>query len=151
MESLSWNTPEFEEKTRHNDWVWTVGFVFALSSVVAFFFGNIFFGIFLVISGGILVFTASHKPKMLNITINESGVTINEETIEHDKINHFWIDEKGKTDKLLMTVSGSFLPVVSIPLNGVKSEDLRTVMLKYNKESEMAESIGIKIFERLGF
>jgi len=151
METLSWSTLEFEEKSRHPDWVWTAGLIFGLASVVSFFFGNIFFGIFLIIAGAMIVVSAFHKPRMLNITIDAAGVTINDAVFDHKNINHFWIDEKGKTDKLLMSVSKSFIPIVSVPLNGVRAEDLRTVMLKYNKEEEFAESIGIKIFEKLGF
>ena len=151
METLSWSTLEFEEKDRHPDWIWTAGLLFVISSVISFFYGNIFFGIFLLVAGAMTVISSSHKPKILSVVISEAGVSINGEIVDHKRIKNFWIDEKGKVDKLLMAVSGSFVPVIALPLNGVRTEDLRAIMLKYNSEEELVESLGIKIFERIGF
>ena len=67
------------------------------------------------------------------------------------KIRQFWIDETEKPDKLLLLVKGSFVPVIVLRLEGVVAQEVRTEMKKHAPEQEIRESVGVKIFERLGF
>jgi uncharacterized membrane protein HdeD (DUF308 family) len=60
MQPLSWKTLEFEKKQRHPDWIWVVGLVSVLSAVVSFFYGNIFFGIFLIVAGFVTIVYANY-------------------------------------------------------------------------------------------
>ena len=71
--------------------------------------------------------------------------------IEYKSIPSFWLDENGKEDKLLLLVKGSFVPMLSFHLVGVKADDVRTLLSKYTKEVEMRESRSIALFDRLGF
>lgn len=151
MKPLSWKTLEFEKKERSPDWIWTVGLVSVLSSVVSFFYGNIFFGIFLLIAGAVTIIYALKHPKELSITISESGVSINEELIEYKNITSFWLDETEKEVKLLLLVKTSFMPTLSLPLEGVSASQVREAMTPYAKEEEMRESRSIALFDKIGF
>lgn len=142
---------EFEKKDRHPDWLWTVGLISGLSAVVCFFYGNIFFGIFLIIAGAVVIMYALQHPKELEITIDESGVKVNEMMLGYKSITSFWLDESGKEDKLLLLVKGSFVPMLSFHLVGVKADDVRELLGRSTKEVEMRESRSIAIFDRLGF
>jgi hypothetical protein len=142
---------EFEKKNRHPDWLWTVGLISVIGAVLCFFYGNIFFGIFLIIAGAVVILYALRDPKELNIIIDESGVKINELVIEYKSIPSFWLDENGKEDKLLLLVKGSFVPMLSLNLVGVKAQDIREFLSKFTKEEEMRESRTIALFDRLGF
>jgi hypothetical protein len=149
--SLSWTVQEFEQKERHPDWLWTVGLVFGLAAVVSFFYGNIFFGIFLVIAGIVVIIYALQKPKLLAIRIEEKGVMVNEELIPFEKTIQFWLDETGKPDKLLLQVKGSFVPIISLPLEGVDAATIRNTLAPHLKESFLRESRSIALFDRFGF
>jgi hypothetical protein len=151
MDTINWKVMEFEKKDRHPDWLWTVGLVSVIGAILCFFYGNIFFGIFLIIAGVVVIIHALHDPKELNVTINNSGVQINEKMFDYKKIKSFWLDESGKEDKLLLIVSGSFVPMLSIELFGVKAEEVRVLLSKYIKEEEMRESHSVALFDRLGF
>lgn len=151
MQPLSWTTMEFEKKDRHPDWIWTVGLVAVLAATVSFFYGNIFFGIFLVIAGAVTIIYALKHPKELSVVINESGVSINEDLIEYKNITSFWLDESGKEAKLLLLVKTSFVPTLSLPLVGVSSSQVREALLPHTKEEEMRESRSIALFDRIGF
>lgn len=122
MDTISWKTFEFEKKDRHPDWLWTAGLISVLGAVLCFFYGNIFFGIFLIIAGAVVILYALQKPKELEITIDESGVKINEMMIEYKSIPSFWLDESAKEDKLLLLVKGMFVPIISFHLSGVKAD-----------------------------
>lgn len=151
MQTLSWTTLEFEKKDRKPDWVWTIGLVAFLSAVVAFFYGNIFFGIFLIVAGAVTIIYALKHPKELSININEKGVLINESLIDYKSIKSFWLDETGKEVKLLLFVNTSFVPTLSLPLVGVSASQVREILIQHAKEEEMRESRSIKIFDSLGF
>ncbi len=152
MESITWKTLEFEKKeNRHPDWLWTVGLVAVLSATLSFFYGNIFFGILLIIAGAVVILYALRDPKELSVLIDENGIKINELTIPYKNVRGFWLDESGNGDKLLLLVTGSFVPQLSVPLEGVSAESVRAVLSKFAKETEMRESRSIALFDRLGF
>lgn len=151
MEGLSWTTLEFEEKDRHPDWLWYAALIFGIAATLSFFYGNIFFGIFLVIAGISVIMFAMRKPSMVTVTFHEKELQIDNDRIVYERIKQFWIDESGKPDKLLLLVKGSFVPMLSVPLAGVTAETVRTEILKHAPQVEMRESLGTKIAERLGF
>lgn len=142
---------EFEKKDRHPDWLWTVGLISVLGAVLCFFYGNIFFGIFLIVAGAVVIIYALRDPKELDITIDESGIKINELVFDYKAVTAFWLDETGKEDKLLLLVKGTFVPQLSLPIVGVRSDDIRTILSKHAKEEELRESRSIALFDRLGF
>ena len=119
--------------------------------MLCFFYGNIFFGIFLIIAGAVVILYALRDPKELDVTIDETGVKINEIFFDYKAIPSFWLDESGKEDKLLLLVKGSFVPMLSVNLVGVKAQDIRELLSKFTKEEEMRESRTVALFDRLGF
>lgn len=151
MQPLTWTTLEFEEKERHPDWLWYAGLAFGIAATVSFFYGNIFFGIFLVVAGILVILFAQRKPKILTITLDEKDISVNDERIVWERVKQFWIDETEKPDKLLLLVKGAFVPIQSLPLNGVTADAVRNEVAKHAPEVTMRESTGIKIADRLGF
>ena len=90
---LSWTTKEFEEKPKHPDWQWYAGLVALIVAIASFFFGNIFFGIFALLAGAIVIIYAHRKPETLLITIDDEGVHVNEHVFTYKQIKQFWLDE----------------------------------------------------------
>ncbi len=151
MEPISWTTMEFEAKERHPDWVWTAGLVFGIAAAISIFYGNLFFGIFLVIAGFLLIWAAIRPPKPLTISIEDDVVRVNDDTVVYARIKKFWIDETAKPDKLLLLVRGGLSPVMAFTLDGVTTEQVRTALkAKEIPEEFIRESTGVKIAERLG-
>lgn len=152
MQPLTWTTLEFEPKDRHPDWVWYAGLVAVIVAVLAFFYNNIFFGIFSLIAGATVIIYAYRAPKTISVTIDTEGVLINEERMKPKQITQFWLDETGKQDKLLLLVRGSFTPLLSLPIEGVTAESIRAALKSLSiNEVEMRESRSVELFDRLGF
>lgn len=151
MENVTWTTLEFEPRDRHPDWNWYVGLVAIIIAILSFFYGNIFFGIFIIIAGVTVIIYAMRPPKHLTVRIIPEGISINDELIPYKTITQFWLDETDKQDKLLLLVTGSFIPLLALPLEGVKAETVRAALKARLPEVEMRESRTIKIFEHLGF
>jgi hypothetical protein len=148
---LTWSAHEFEKKSRHPDWHWYVGLVFGIAAVLAFFYGNLFFGIFLVIAGAVVIIYAFRDPKLLVVAIGEKGITINNELLPYERITQFWLDETGKPDKLLLRVNGYFVPTITLPLEGVTADVVRAALVGKAKEEAVQESNSVKLFDRIGF
>lgn len=148
---LSWSTKEFEEKDRHPDWVWYVGLVFALGATISFFYGNIFFGILLVVAGVVTIIYSFQKPKALSIAITKDDISINDQKIPLSKVERFWLDETDKPDKLLLRIKGSFIPVMSLPLEGVRADVVRQALTPSAKEEFIRSSTSEKLFDKIGF
>lgn len=152
MQPITWTTLEFEVQSRHRDWNWYTGLVTVIAAVLAFFYGDIFFGIFIVIAGGTVLIYAQRPPRSITITLNDAGIDIHGEFTPYALIRQFWLDETDKQDKLLLLVKGSFIPLLGLPLEGVTADSVREALKDHKvPEVEMRESRTIKIFERLGF
>jgi hypothetical protein len=151
MEPVTWTTLEFQPQERHRDWNWYAGLVAAIVAAVAIFYGDIFFGIFAVFAGIVVIIYAVIPPKHLTITISKEGIAVNQDRIPMAAIKQFWLDETDKQDKLLLLVQGSFAPLMSFPLEGIKADVVREALKPYAPEVEMRESRSIKLFEHLGF
>ncbi len=152
MQPVSWTAPEFEEKERHQDWIWTVGLVFGLGAIVAFFYNNIFFGILLIIGGAMTIMFALRKPSLVTTTIDEKNLIIGNHSIPYKSIKQFWIDENQKPDKLLVLVGGGFVPMLVLTLDGVAAQTVRDALkARLVTEVEMKESFSARVFDRFGF
>ena len=150
--AISWTVNEFEKKDRHPDWIWYAGLLFGLAAAIAFFYANIFFGIFLCIAGVVVIISARQEPKLLSIELGEKALTINGDALPYEKVVQFWLDETDKPDKLLLRVRGSFMPLLSLPLEGVSAEAVRDALAaKEIKEELIHESTSVKLFDRIGF
>ncbi len=151
MNSISWSVLEFEEKERHPDWIWYAGLVFGIAAFFCFFYGNIFFGIFLCVAGTAVIYFAQRPPKMLTITLGEKELSVNDDVVPWERVTQFWIDESGKPDKLLLLVKGAVVPIMALPMANVTADAVRTEVAKHAPEAVIRESTGTKIAERLGF
>lgn len=151
MPELTWTTLEFEQKDRHPDWVYYAGLAAGIIAAISFFYGNIFFGIFTIIAGVTVIIYAFHSPKNLTIVINDNGVSINEDLLPYASIKQFWLDESGKQDKLLLLVKTVFMPMTSLPIEGVTAESIRAALIPHLPEVAMRESTSTKLFDHLGF
>lgn len=151
MPEITWTTLEFEERKKHRDWVWYAGLVTIVVAALAFYYGNIFFGIFTILAGFFVIFYSNRAPRELVVTLGEKGIVINEYTTPFSDIQQFWLDESGKQDKLLVLTKSMVLPLMVIPVEGVSAEDIRIFLKEYIKEEFLRESTGNKIFDYLGF
>lgn len=151
MEKLEWSTLEYEEKERGKDWFWALGIIVVTSSIASIIFGNYFFAALLFLSGLLLGFFAIKKPDLISYELNNQGLKIRNHLYLYDSIKSFWV-QIGAKPTLFIKSERIFMPTISIPIEDILAEEIRSILLSKNvAEEEMKEHPSISIMESLGF
>jgi hypothetical protein len=148
---IAWDTPEHFKSEKNNDWYWAVGIITLTAAALCFIFGNIIFGILIVVGVFALVVHAVRAPQMVHVEINDRGIIIDNVLYPFLSLESFWIDAHEQPPKILIKSTKTFMPYISVHIEGVDREEVRDILLNYIAETEHHEPFTKKILERLGF
>ena len=148
---ISWDAPEHIHTEKNNDWYWSVGIITITAAALAFIFGNVIFGIFILVAAFALIVHASKKPKIIHYEINDRGLVIDSTLYPFLTLESFWINANEDPSKLLVKSHKTFMPYIAIYIEEVDPEQVRDILLNYIAETEHQEPISQKILERFGF
>lgn len=148
---IEWNAPEHHHVEKTSDWYWAVGIVAVTAALVAFIFGNIIFGILIVVGTCALMLHASKYPATVHCEINDRGIAVDETLYPFLSLDSFWINLDEPQPKITLKSRKSFMPYITIHIDEVNPEDIREILLDYIAETEHHESFAQKLLERLGF
>jgi hypothetical protein len=148
---IEWKAPEHYHYERSPDWYWAVGIISFTAAALAFIFSNVIFGILILVGTLALVLHTRRIPRILSYQINDRGIVVDDILYPFLTLESFWIDTLHPEPKILVKSQKFFMPYISIIIEEVDPEDVRTILLKYIAETEHNEPLTMKIFERLGF
>lgn len=148
---ISWNAPEHYHTEKNNDWYWAVGIITLTASVLAFIFGNVVFGILIIVGVFALLIKSSRNPNVISYEINDRGIIIDKTLYPFITLESFWIDAHEVPPKIIIKSLKTFMPYIIIYIEEVNPEDVRSILLKYIAEKEHTEPFLQKVMESLGF
>ncbi len=149
---LEWDAYEYEQKQRSPDWFWAVGIISVSVAVAAVIFGNIIFGILVLISAFTLSLFASRPPNILHITVDEKGLTRGKIRYPYSTLESFWIDMEHPHKKIILRSEKMFMPFIIIPLDdSTDVELLHDNLSRFLSEEFHSLPFVEKILEYLGF
>ena len=148
---ISWDAPEHHHTEKNNDWYWAVGIITFTSTALAFIFGNVMFGILIIIGVFSLLVHAAKKPDMVHVEINDRGIVVDKTLYTFLNLESFWIDAHVEPAKIILKSTKTFMPYVTIYITDVNKEKVREILLKYIAETEHSEPLSQIILERFGF
>lgn len=148
---LEWDAPEHHHTEKTNDWYWAVGIITITGAALAFIFGNVVFGILIIVGVFTLLVHASREPKNIHVVINDRGIVLNDTLYPFLTLESFWIDAHEEPRKILIKSTKTFMPYLTIHIEEVDPEKVREVLLNYIAETEHHEPLSQKILERFGF
>lgn len=148
---ISWDAPEHHHTEKNNDWYWAVGIITLTAAALSFIFGNVVFGILIIVGVFTLVVNASRKPSIIRIEINDRGLIIEDVLYPFLTLESFWIDAHEHPPRILFKSHKTFMPYITVHISDVDREEVRQVLLKYIAETEHHEPLTKKLLERFGF
>ena len=153
IKTIEWTTPEYKKKERTNDWFWAVGLVTIVACVLAVWFHNYVFAIFLLLSGASLVMLSITTPQHITYTIETKGLSMGREKYPWKKVKGFNIKEKEGEEysKLIIELDKYFLPIYRISVPHELIPELKENLLKVTPRIEIDESKSMMFMEKLGF
>ena len=150
--NIEWEAHEYEHKERSSDWFWAVGIISVAIAVVSFILGNVIFGILVIIAAFALSIFANRPPAVVDVSINERGITRGKIHYPYQTLESFWIDTEHPEKKIILKSQKMFMPLIVIPLGeGVDIDDLHEVLSQFLKEEYHSLPIIEKLLDYLGF
>ena len=148
---LEWDAPEHHHTEKNNDWFWAVGIITLTAAALAFIFGNVIFGILIIVGVFALVIHSVKKPHIVHVEINDRGIVVDRILYPFLTLESFWIDPHEHPPKILIKSAKMFMPFITLHIEEVDREKVRDLLLNYIAETEHREPFSQKILERLGF
>lgn len=148
---LEWISPEHHFDRKNNDWYWILGIITVAASVLAFYFHDFLFGIFILIAGATIGMLSYKETKIVSVRITYKGVVVGKNLYPWMSFRSFWIeDEHVNGARILMRPVNSYMPLTIIPINeDVDLNDVRDIFLEFLEEEFLRESIIHKWFDQL--
>lgn len=148
---ISWDAPLHLHGEKKPDWYWAVGIITLALAVVAFLFGEVITGIFVIAAAAALVIHASHTPHVVHYEVNDRGLMMDEILYPFLTLDSFSIPHDEFPPRLIVKSRKLFMPFIVIYIFDEDPEEVRAVLLKYIAETEHREPFMKKLLELLGF
>ena len=148
---LRWSAPEYYHTEKTVDWYYAVGLIGIVAAVLAIVFGNILFGIFIVIATAVLLLYAARPPKIINCEIVERGVVVDQSLHPWNELQSYWIDDLPHHPKVLLHPKRRLAPMVIMPLGDTHPDDVRPLLAERLEESPHHEPLTLRLMEYFGF
>jgi|SRR3989344_6898282 len=148
---IAWTAPSHLYIEKKPDWYWAVGIVTLALAAVAFIFGEIVVGIFVLVAAASLVIHASRPPTHVSYEINDRGLVMDDTLYPFLMLESFWIPHDHVPPRLIIKSRKLFMPLIVAYIDGADPEHVREVLLSYIAETEHHEPLLKHVLERLGF
>lgn len=151
IKTITWTSPEYDQKERSIDWFWAIGLITILGAFFAFYFDNFLFAVLILISGGMFFLLEIHTPHDVEYEINNDNFKMGKTNYPIKTIKYFDIKKLDNNTKIFVYTSDKFLPIKFIQIPEELSGEIEKELLKFVEKKEIQESHAVKFMEKLGF
>ena len=108
--------------------------------------------LFLILSSLVLILYGKQKPTMSKITVDQSGVGIDDGKHYYKELKSFWIEyNPGGTKELSLESVKWYMPYIKVMLNEQNPIELRSLIINFLPEKEHETSLVDHVGRKLGF
>lgn len=150
---IVWKALEHSHVEKTSDWFWAVGIISVAGAVLAIYFGNILFGLIILLAAFTGILQGHTKPKILKYEITRKGIWIGETLYPYSTLESFWVIDEEVNDRILIRSQKIFMPFIILPYESteINPDEIRDYLLDYIDEEELEEPLSQILMERLGF
>ncbi len=137
---FSWDVLEFNPETRSTDWYWALGLIALSLAIISFIFGNVLFGIFIIIASVTLSVLAIRRPKIIHYEISAGGISEGTQFFPYSNLRAFHIIEVNSEAMLLLELDRWLMPIITIPISeNLDAEEIGNYLSRFVTEKELQE------------
>ena len=133
------------------NWYWALGIVAVCVALISVLFGNLLFGIIILVAAFTLALLAQTPPPLVEFHITERGIRINERMHRFEDCIAFWVEDHDADPPLLLVDTTQWMsPNLVIPLVDIDPYEVRAFLSRKIEERPMKEPVAHKILEAFG-
>lgn len=152
MQEFIWKTMA-RQGNRSPDWYWAVGLITIIGGIGAIFWGNILFGLFIILAGGMLFYLNLRPEPELLIKVSEKEIAIGKINYVPSKMKGFAIVKNHNDQDIMIIHTGRFfMPLISVVIpENIDLLALGDVLEKKIKREDLKETPATVLADKLGF
>ncbi len=148
---LSWQTIEYLHHEKTSDWYWIVAIVTISIALISIILSNLIFAILIIVSSFTLSLFASKRPDIIQIDIDNTGVTVGKTHYKYSDLDSFWVETREHIPRVLLKSQKTFIPFVVVFIEEVQPDKVQEVLSQYLPEEEHTEPFLEKLLLYFGF
>ena len=152
-QTIRWETPEYIKRELGGDWYFVVWTIAVAGAVTCLLFNNILLGLILILGAASLSLLHNREPRMMAISVSNSGIRVNQQLYQYSNIGAFAIitNFNGTESRLLFEIKNGIqsLIVLTIP-TVIDLEELRQLIKAHTPEEDLREPFTHRLTDQLG-
>lgn len=138
-EVISWQAPEFKSYEKNQAWYVTFGLIVLLILIFQLIQADFFGAFTTALIAGLLIAFMRRKPNMINVHLDSTGVTIQNNHIVYKSIKHFWIVNNFHHRTLNLETTAYINNVIILELEDQDPEVIRRFLIPHIPEHDSTE------------
>lgn len=152
VQAITWEAPPHQHIEKGSDWFWVLGLLAVSGAIGAFIFGEVLFGMVILLAAIVMTLFTLHEPDLKFFAITTRGVRIDEELYPYATLESYYIDEDHiHGPQLFIKSERLFMPLMIIPIPEEYVEDIDELLRVRLLEEHLEEPLSHRLLEFLGF
>ena len=149
---IGWQSHEHHFDKKPIDWYWKLGIVALGSAILAFYFDNMLFGIFIIIASFTIGYLSYKDTRIVPIQITTKGILFGNKLYPFKDFRSFWIDDDHTHgSRILLHPLSAYAPFTTIHINEeqVALGEIQEILSQFLEEEFLEETIIHKWLDKL--
>jgi hypothetical protein len=149
---LTWEAPEHRHIEKTSDWYWALGIIAVSASVASMMFGNVLFGVVILLGASTVILFSHRLPKIISFELSSRGIRMGHTLYLFKSLEAYSIDEDAPFGPQLILKSKHFLmPLLIVPLPEEELDFIDQFLSTQLSKEHLEEPLSHRILELFGF
>lgn len=152
LQGITWEAPQHHHIEKGHDWFWALGLLAIAGAAAAFIFGNVLFGVVILLGAITMVVFAMQKPHIIPFAVLTRGIRAGNELYPYSTLESFYLDEDHpRGPQLIVKSKKFFMPLLILPIPEEYIDDIDDLVGSRLPEEHLEEPVAHRLLELVGF